>query len=128
MKKCDQPLFTLYSLLILLFTLICLLLALGNPHSTSWPLKCPLYQFTGLQCPLCGMQRAIHELFHGNITEAWTLNPGFFLFSPYWFIIFIGMTFPTLQKTSSIVRFCFRNKIILLSIIMLMIWGIIRNL
>lgn len=127
MKKSNQPLFTLYSLLFLLFTLICLILALGNPHSTSWPLKCPLYQFTGLQCPLCGMQRAIHELFHGNITEAWTLNPGFFLFSPYWLILLVGMLFPKLQKKNGIVAFCYRDKTILLALMGLVIWGIVRN-
>lgn len=120
----DLPLFTFY---FLLFTLICLILAFGNPHSTSWPLKCPLYQFTGLQCPLCGMQRAIHELLHGNIAEAWTLNPGFFMFSPYWLAILIGLMFPNLQKNNVIIRFCFRNKTILIAIIALVIWGIARN-
>ena len=112
----------------ILFTLICLILALGNPHSTSWPLKCPLYLFTGLQCPLCGMQRAIHELLHGNITEAWTLNPGFFLFSPYWIVILIGSLHPTLQKNNAFIRFCFRDSTILLALIMLLIWGVIRNI
>jgi hypothetical protein len=74
------------------------------------------------------MQRAIHELLHGNITEAWTLNPGFFLLSPYWLVILIGSIFPTLQRTNAIVRFCFRDKIILLAIILLVVWGIVRNL
>lgn len=125
MKKCNLPLFTFYFILI---TLICLILALGNPHNTSWPLKCPLYQFTGLQCPLCGMQRSIHELFHGNITEAWTLNPGFIIFSPYWIIVLLGMFFPNMQKNNGIVEFCCRDKTILLALLGLVIWGIARNI
>jgi len=40
---------------------------------------------------LCEMQRAIHELLHGNIKDAWILNPGIFLFSPYWIILLVDM-------------------------------------
>jgi len=122
--KCNKTAILSISIL----AVICIIMALGNPHSLSWPLKCPLYQITGLQCPLCGMQRAIHELLHGNIKEAWILNPGFFLFSPYWIIILLGTMFPNLQKNNVIVRFCYRDKTILIVILGLLIWGIIRNL
>ena len=113
---------------IIIAVICCCILAFGNPHSLSWPLKCPLFLFTGLQCPLCGMQRAIHELFHGNITEAWTLNSGFFLFSPYWIILLIGILFPNMQKKNVIVEFCYRDKTILLALLGLVIWGIVRNI
>ena len=74
------------------------------------------------------MQRAIHELLHGNMKEAWNFNPGFFLFSPYWLVVLIGTIFTNLQKTNSMVRFCFRDKIIFLALIALLVWGIVRNL
>ena len=124
MMKCNKTVILSISILVV----ACIILALGNPYSLSWPLKCPLYQISGLQCPLCGMQRAIHELLHGNMKEAWSHNPGFFLFSPYWLVVLIGTIFPNLQKTNSIVRFCLRDKIIFLALIALLVWGIVRNL
>lgn len=33
-------------------------------------LPCPAYWATGLKCPGCGSQRAVHQLMHGNITQA----------------------------------------------------------
>ena len=36
--------------------------------------KCPFLSLTGLQCPGCGSQRAVHALLHGNISSAWHYN------------------------------------------------------
>lgn len=36
---------------------------------------CPLHAITGLQCPGCGGLRAAHHLLHGEVVEAWRLNP-----------------------------------------------------
>ena len=36
--------------------------------------KCPFRVLTGLQCPGCGSQRAIHALLHGDIGTAWRFN------------------------------------------------------
>lgn len=35
---------------------------------------CPFHKLTGLWCPGCGGQRALHELLHGRIVEAVSLN------------------------------------------------------
>jgi len=35
---------------------------------------CLLYTVTGIECPVCGSQRAIYSLLHGNIAEALKLN------------------------------------------------------
>lgn len=40
-----------------------------NPNTFAFAPKCPFHSFTGLHCPGCGSQRAIHEILHGNI---WT--------------------------------------------------------
>ncbi|MGL5683791.1 MAG: DUF2752 domain-containing protein [Marinifilaceae bacterium] len=44
---------------------------------------CPFYKLTGLQCPGCGSQRAIHSLLNGNITQAFGYNPLMVLSIPY---------------------------------------------
>ncbi len=36
--------------------------------------RCLLYQWTGWLCPGCGSLRALHELAHGNLAEAFLLN------------------------------------------------------
>jgi len=36
---------------------------------------CPVRYLTGWYCPGCGSLRAIHQLLHGNLHAAWTLNP-----------------------------------------------------
>lgn len=38
-----------------------------NPSTFAYTPKCPFYSLTGLHCPGCGSQRAIHEMLHGNI-------------------------------------------------------------
>ena len=115
----------------LLFVAIILIavagLALGNPHSDSWIVKCPLHTLTGLQCPLCGAQRMVHELLHGNIQEAWMLNPGLFLFTPYFLLLFAGIIWPKLQLDNRLVRFAYLDATIFAVIGLLIVWGIIRN-
>lgn len=54
--------------------LLIALYALLDPGQLVWAPKCPLYVFTGLQCPGCGSQRAIHALLTGNVADAWHYN------------------------------------------------------
>ena len=41
--------------------------------------RCPFFLLTGLQCPGCGSTRALHQLLHGRIEEAFRFNPMLFL-------------------------------------------------
>ncbi len=41
-----------------------------NPTEVSFFPSCPFYGITGLHCPGCGSQRALHELLHFNIIGA----------------------------------------------------------
>lgn len=36
---------------------------------------CPLHYLTGWYCPGCGSLRAMHVLLHGNLQQAWAMNP-----------------------------------------------------
>jgi len=40
-----------------------------NPGILSIFPKCPFYSITGLYCPGCGSQRAIHQFLHGHLLE-----------------------------------------------------------
>jgi hypothetical protein len=46
-----------------------------NPEKVDLYPPCPFYKLTGLKCPGCGSQRAIHNLLHLNIEQAFLYNP-----------------------------------------------------
>lgn len=45
-----------------------------DPESSSLFPKCPFHLLTGLECPGCGSQRAIHSLLNGKIGQALHYN------------------------------------------------------
>ncbi|WP_417185896.1 DUF2752 domain-containing protein [Bacteroides sp.] len=45
-----------------------------NPSRSAIFPKCPFFALTGLKCPGCGSQRAIHSLLHFNYAEAFRHN------------------------------------------------------
>jgi len=48
---------------------------------------CVLYATTGLKCPGCGGLRATHQLLHGHLAAAWTLNPLAVLLVPFYCLL-----------------------------------------
>ena len=91
------------------------ILILVLPGSEQWMISCPLYKFTGWQCPFCGGQRMLSALLHGNFYDAFVLNPFLFCSIPL-FIIYL---------------FCHKlltDKFILIYIISALLWGIFRNI
>jgi hypothetical protein len=60
-----------------------LLLRVFDPATAGLFPPCPLHYFTGLYCPGCGSLRAMHQLLHGNLREAWALNPMAVLLLPF---------------------------------------------
>lgn len=45
-----------------------------DPSAHMWVPKCPFLLLTGLKCPGCGSQRAIHACLHGQWHEIWHYN------------------------------------------------------
>ncbi len=58
------------------------LLYFFDPATYSFYPRCPLHAITGLDCPTCGMLRAIHLLLHGQIRAAFAVNPLLFMALP----------------------------------------------
>lgn len=48
---------------------------------------CLLHSTTGLLCPGCGGLRATHQLLHGHLAAAWTLNPLAVLLVPFYAVL-----------------------------------------
>lgn len=71
---------------------IWLLLLLGacylfvfEPGRTGFFPLCPFRHLTGFTCPGCGATRAMHQLVHGNLYAAFTLNPLLLISLPFLF-------------------------------------------
>jgi hypothetical protein len=50
---------------------------------------CPFRFLTGFQCPGCGTTRALHQILHGHIVTAFTLNPLFLISIPFILFAFL---------------------------------------
>lgn len=60
-----------------------------DPVKESFFPVCPLYRLTGFACPGCGMTRAFHALFHGDLMAALDFNalvPVFAALLVYFFV------------------------------------------
>jgi hypothetical protein len=99
-----------------------------NPATSGWFFKCPFLYVTGYQCPGCGSQRALHELLHLNIKEAFNYNPLFVISIPY-VVAALLFQIPSVKdrfpKTNQIL-FGFKTWLIILVIILL--FFVLRNI
>lgn len=48
------------------------------PVTSGFYPQCVFHQLTGLDCPGCGITRALHALLHGRVGEAFRFNPMLF--------------------------------------------------
>ncbi|WP_449028237.1 DUF2752 domain-containing protein [Prevotella jejuni] len=99
-----------------------------NPVTTLWTPKCPFKLATGLQCPGCGIQRALHALLQGHYSEAIHYNY-FLLFSgPYILSFGVRALLPQGQAKDSLTKIIEDKRLIWLYIILFFIWFIVRNI
>ncbi len=59
------------------------LLSAFDPAASGIFPPCPFHAMTGLHCPGCGTMRALHQLLHGNLLAAFSLNPLMMLSLPW---------------------------------------------
>lgn len=95
-----------------------------DPATVSFP-QCHFYRLTGLRCPGCGSQRALHQLLHLRVGAAFQYNACLVLFIPViLFLLFADVTrykFPKLYFAS-------RNPVLSWSILaVILLWWILRN-
>jgi hypothetical protein len=98
-----------------------------DPASGLFP-KCPFRQVTGLQCPGCGSQRALHHLLNIEIKQAFALNPLLILSIPYIIVGYLFEVLPIGEKGLRVRKFLFGTKAIIAILIIIIGFAIWRNL
>ena len=104
-----------------------IVLYIYDPSDTLWIPKCWFKLITNLDCPSCGAQRAIYELLHGNIREAFTCNPYMFCISPYVILILITFVIPE-NRATKLRNFCYHWITIATFVLSVLVWWVLRNI
>ena len=99
-----------------------------NPTQYWFMPKCPFKMITGLSCPGCGIQRAIHALLHGEFTEAISYNYFLAYSGPYALTFVVVWLMPD-NNTRERIKKVIENKYIVdFYIVSFSIWFVVRNI
>ena len=95
-----------------------------------WMLPCPLYQWTGWQCPFCGAQRMMQALMHGDFMQAFNYNPLLMCALPFLLLGAFRLLFPhiTQKHPRATGKALFSDKALLFYLVICFLWGILRNI
>lgn len=108
---------------VLLFVLV---YGFFDPTRVSFFPKCLFHQLTGLQCPGCGSQRALHQLLHLNVAGAFHYNAFMVLCIPLLgFLLFAELfaaRFPRVHQAAHNTWFSWTILVIVL------LWWLLRNI
>ena len=114
----------LKNILILIF-IILVYLILG--HTFHIYIPCVFHEITGLYCPGCGVTRMLYSLLSGDMYAAFRYNMLLFVCLPI--IVFLGINYIYAGfKNKKPLCFKIPNFIWIISIVILLIWMIIRNI
>lgn len=81
-------------------------------------LGCPIYEFLGINCPLCGTTRAWVSFLAGEISTAFRYHP-FFLITPFWF--FTVVHYNSIFKKNKVI-----GSILICFAFVLMVFNLLR--
>lgn len=95
-------------------------------HSYLAP-KCMFRLLTGLDCPSCGGQRALHSLLNGDVWLSIRYNPFLWLVVPYVVFVVVSSLFKHPAATRLYDSLTSRG-VLLTYVAIYMIWWVVRNL
>ncbi len=96
----------------------------GADETANVPiLKCPLHLLTGLQCPLCGLQRSLHAIAHADFLQALRYNAFLILLLPLAALILFDNIRPTRLHT-----FLHSGRFAIALCLLATLWMVLRNI
>lgn len=109
-------------------TILAIIYKTHNPESSIFFPKCMFYKLTGLECPGCGSQRAVHYLLNFDIINASKENALLVLSLPY---LFTGLVFDLINnpnvKILKLRNVFFGKKAIFLILTIIFLFWLLRN-
>lgn len=122
---------TLYRILLIAAAVVAAALllwlyAFADPAGSPLFPRCPFLSLTGLKCPGCGTQRALHQLLTGHFTAAWHYNPALIVSIPV-----IGVLYGAWLCRRRYPRFYMAvnsSSVILTIFLLFVVWTVVRNI
>ncbi len=97
-----------------------------DPSTTHIFPRCPVYVATGLSCPGCGTQRALHSLLAGDIAGAWEYNRGLFFGMP--FVGALLLAYGLRGRMPRLYMALNSGPVIIAVAVLLTLWMVVRNI
>ena len=97
-----------------------------DPSEFRYAPKCIFYMLTGLECPGCGSQRALHALTHLHVAEAFHYNA--LLVSALPFLVLYVSASIFRDKVPGLYRRLQGRAVILTTLSLIFAWWVLRNL
>lgn len=94
-----------------------------DPETSKGFLPCPFHWLTGLDCPGCGSQRAMHDLLHGRVAEAFGHNAALVCAIPV-----LGLQWGASRLRPDRKPWHADNRVVIGWAVALVGWGVLRNL
>lgn len=98
-----------------------------DPAVNSFFPRCPLFTFTGLYCPGCGSQRAVHHILKGKIAAAAGLNLLVPLYLPLIVVYYTSYLVNATQLHRKLVVLLNKKWFIYGSLLIIVLFGVFRN-
>jgi hypothetical protein len=89
--------------------------------------KCPFKMLTGLDCPGCGFQRAMHALLHGHVAEAIRFNVFLVVAVPYLLALLVANFLCTEHRKAKLLAILESRTAIWTYVVLYVAWMVIRN-
>jgi hypothetical protein len=117
------------SVVIIVISIIAILYRIYNPDGNIYFPKCPFRVLTGLKCPGCGSQRAVHFLLNFDIFRSLEQNALLVISIPY---LLTGIAFESFNNPGEKIlkwrKLLFGRKAIDIVLAIIIVFWILRNL
>jgi hypothetical protein len=100
---------------------------LANPYKAFLSIPCPFHAATGLDCPGCGLQRAVWSLLHGDVHAALRANALVIVILPL-VLVAVGQTLRQWVTGIAPPRRELPAPVVVLLVMVMLAYWVLRNL